>query len=150
MKKAHLLMEMAVVLSLLALILGLTLPPFLSNHLKDRVKDRAFINGVKSAILDQRMRSAREPAKAYSMTLLRDGTMRFNQGPNVYFKITSGTYQVAVNLGELTTIYTLPDFKNRTQYGNNGFTINIYKNRQVISRLIYQVGTSAFREEYYD
>lgn len=147
-RKGALLLEMVLSLAILAILLTVTFAGFFASPFRQRTANRAYMNSLKSALLDQRMRSVREPGHVYRFRIDSKGTVSFYRAATLYMELKGEGYQTFVKgrRGASYEINTLWDFKNRAQEGNNGFTLNIYKDQRLIGQLIYQVGSSTFRE----
>lgn len=148
-QKGFSLVETVFALTLFSLILSLSITPFKNKSFQKQVADQVFMNQLKGAITQQRIRAAREHSLGYSFVLNGTGSVRFTYSGKDYFVIDDPVYRVNLPSGQWTSILTTTDFKNRTSQGQNGFSIYIYRKDQLMGKLIFQVATSTFREEYY-
>lgn len=148
-RRGFLTAELVIAMAVLTVILSFTLPHLAGIHYGDRVADRAFIHRLKSAILDQRIRALTDPGRSYSITVDGTGCVDFKCGAAIYRKLSGPAYQVFVQKGVRTDIMSTINFRNRTWGGQDGFTLGIWKNGHHLANLVFQVGTSTFREEYY-
>lgn len=143
------LLEVVLALSLFSLILSLTIKPFKTESFQREVQDQVFMNQLTSAITNQRIRAAREHSIGYYFVLNGQGSVRFVRSGKDYLVIDDPIYRVMHKSGQWTSILTTTEFKNQTQNGQNAFTIVIYRKDQVMGELIFQLGTSTFREKYH-
>lgn len=148
-QRGFLLLELLLVLTLFSLTITLSVTALKPRGFQEHVRDVAFLNRLKGAILEQRIRCVREPGIGYNFVLPGNGTVLFYRQGSLYLKLAEPDYQVWIEEGVPVQIQTFWDFKSRTKEGNNGFTISIFKKGQLLAKLIYQVGTSTFREEFY-
>ncbi|MFB0917632.1 MAG: type II secretion system protein [Clostridiaceae bacterium] len=153
-KRGFTIMELLVVMSLFSLIISVTISGFKKSDYTEKIRNEAYFAKVKGSFLKVRLKASQGEIVHSSITLTQDGSVYFTGGSN-YPKLSvkdSGyfTYLEGKKL-DGATILTSPNFKNLIQgASNNGFTIGIEKKGKLLGKLIFQVGTSAYREEYYD
>ncbi|NLB22078.1 MAG: type II secretion system protein [Clostridium sp.] len=148
-KRGFSLLEVVFALGLFSLILSLTIKPFKTESFQREIRDKVFMNQLKSAITDQRIRAVREHSIGYYFVLNGTGSVRFIGSGKEYLVIDDPIYRVKHKSGQWTSILTTTDFKNQTNNGQNAFTILIFRKDQLMGELVFQVGTSTFREKYY-
>lgn len=148
-KRGFSLLEVVFALSLFSLILSLTIKPFKMESFQREISDKVFMNQLKSAITNQRIRAAREHSLSYHFVLNGKGSVCFTYSGKDYLVIDDPIYRVKLKSGQWTSILTTPDFKNQTNNGQNAFSIYIYRKGQLMGELVFQVGTSTFREKYH-
>lgn len=141
--------ELLVALVVLSAVSSFTIANFPMGPFKAEVRDTAFMNRLKGAILEQRIRCVKEPGIGYNFILDGSGSVRFQRQGSVYLKLDDPAYRAYIQKGVWSGVVTLWDFTSCTMQGTNGFTISVYKDGRLLGRLIFQVATSTFREEYY-
>lgn len=148
-RRAFSILEVFYAMLLFSVVLMIAVPPMRDQGFAARVRDTAFVDELKGAIIDQRMRSLKEPTIGHTFVIDGKGAVRFNRSAICYHQINDPLYRVYIQPGAWVQVLTLPDFRNRLTTGQDGFTIAVWRNDRIIARLIFQVGTSTFREEYY-
>lgn len=149
-RRGFLLAELLFSLALFSVVLAISVQALAQAPFKERVRDVAFMNRLKGAIVNQRVRSVREPGVGYNFLLPGDGTVLFNRQGSTYLVLKEPDYRVYIQPGVSWRVLVMPDFKNwTTNLGTNGFTLSIYKKDRLLAKLVFQVATSSFREEIY-
>lgn len=148
-KRGFLLAEGLVGLALMSLVLAVSLKSFRGEGFKAQTADREFMNKLKAAITEQRVRAVKEPGIGYQFVLPGDGAVHFRRQTKTYRTLDEPDYRVYIQKGVHWQIITQRDFTSWTTAGTNGFTILVYKKDRLLAKLIFQVVTSSFREEYY-
>lgn len=143
-------LEILFAMMLLGVVLAISVPPLTNPRFRERIRDNAFMDGLKGAIIDQRVRYIREPGTGYNFIVDGKGAVRFNRQGVCYLHLDDPVYRVYIQPDVWVNVLTLADFKNRTSTGQDGFTLSIHKSGRLMARLVFQVATSTFREEYYD
>gem|GEM_PF-4456802 len=153
-KNGFTIMELLVVFSLLSLIMCITLTGFKNSDYTEKIRDEAYFAKVKGSFLKVRLKASQGEILHSSITLTQDGAVYFTGGsnyPKLSIKDSSYFTYLEGKKVEGATILTSSNFKNLVQgASNNGFTISIDKKGKLLGKLVFQVGTSAYREEYYE
>lgn len=142
-------LEILVILMVVSTVAAVSVHNVPLGAFEREVSDVAFMNRLKGAITGQRIRAVKEPGIAYDFILDGSGSVRFQRKGSLYLKLDDPTYRVYVQPGAWCKVLTLWGFTNRTLQGTDGFTISVYKNSRLLGKLIFQVTTSTFREEFY-
>lgn len=148
-RRAFTILEIFYAMMLLSVVLMISLPPLRDQGFAARVRDTAFLDELKGAIIEQRVRTLKEPTIGYTFIIDGKGAVRFNRSALCYHQINDPVYRVYIQPGAWVQVLTLTDFRNRLTTGQDGFTIAVWRDGRIIARLIFQVATSTFREEYY-
>ncbi len=148
-RRGFLLAEVLFALGLFSMVLLISIQSLNGNPYQERARDFAFMNQFKGAIVNQRVRAVREPGVGFNFVMPGDGRVLFNRHTSTYLIMDDPDYRVYIQKGVWWKVLTLVNFKNSTSQGTNGFTIEIFKKGTLLGKLIFQVATSSFREEFY-
>lgn len=147
--RGFLLAELLFALFIFSIVLTISVQPLSQAPFKERARDVAFMNQLKGAIVNQRFRAVREPGVGYNFVLSSDGSVLFSRQTSTYLILNDPDYRVYIQKGARTKVFAMSDFRNVTEQGTSGFTITIEKRGKLMDKLIFQVVTSSFREEFY-
>ena len=149
-RRGFLLAEVLFALAVFSIVLAMSIGTIGQTPFKERSRDIAFMNRLKGAIVNQRVRSVREPWVGYNFVMPGDGTVLFHRHTSTYLILNDPDYKVYIEKGVSWKVLMMPNFKSWTDRGTNGFTITIDKRDKLMAKLIFQVVTSSFREEFND
>ncbi len=152
--RGFLTMELLVFMMLLAGIMGMSLSGFDHAQYTERIETEAFAAKVKGAFIRVRLRAANGEFSYTTLCFNPDGSIQYTGGgkaPKTAVKVSGYSAYIEGRKGVQIFMNTTMSFKNMVSgASNSGFTICLDRGGKLIGRLIFQVGTSSFREEYYE
>lgn len=150
-RPGFLLMELLLVMALFSAVLTVTITMLRPAGFQAHVQDVAFVNRFKGALLRHRMQSVREPTQGCVVDLPGDGRAIFKKQGKPQTVFDDPVYRIYHRKGTPSQIVTRWNFKSQMGHtGSTAYTLVIYKGDRLMTELIYQLGTSTFREVYHE
>lgn len=150
-RSGFLLAELVFVMMLMGIIMTVSISTLKPGTFQEHARDIAFMNDFKSALLRHRTQSVREPYFGYVIDLSGQGKAVFFKQGKVQAVFDDPVYRIYHKVGTFSRIVTRWNFKSVTgEPMSNAYTLQIYKSGTLMAELVYQLGTSAFREVYFE
>lgn len=150
-RRGFLLMELLFVMILFSVIMTVSITLLKPAAFQEHARDIEFMNELKGALLRHRIQSVREPTLGFVINLPGDGRAVFMRQGRTQTVFDDPVYRIYHRKGTFSQIVTRWNFKSLAgNPGSNAYTLRIYKKGRLMAELVYQLGTSTFRENYYE